>query len=286
MLKIFYTTYNGQSIELYSYPFRVYLVEGLGDVEAEIQAQKSPYQDGSTFLDAVLQERHITIGLKIIGDNEVELSQRKRRLSSIFNPKLGLGILKVAIANEIYEIEAAAESVPFYPDGKTNRGKYFQKAQINLICPKPYWQSPIIRTEELNAFVPKLKYPTTYPVTYGTRGSEATLTNDGHVATPVEIVFEGPAVEPIITNRTTGEFIKIRRELGAGEKLVINTAFGRDRKVEIDRGNGVIENAWGYIDIWESALFQLEVGSNIIEHNALSGYGSVTVSFKNQYVGI
>ena len=89
-------------------------------------------------------------------------------------------------------------------------------------------------------------------------------------------------------NLTTGEFIRVRREIKEGEKLIINTSEGRNRKVVIDRDNGVIENAWGYIDIWESTLLHLDVGENILSYDALNSGGQalVYISFRKLYVGV
>ncbi|MGJ9385523.1 Gp37-like protein [Salipaludibacillus sp. CF4.18] len=69
---------------------------------------------------------------------------------------------------------------------------------------------------------------------------------------PIEIEFNGPATNPNVANLTTGEFIRVNRELFEGDKLIINTAFGNERKVVIVDQDGKEKSEWGYIDIWES----------------------------------
>lgn len=93
MFKLIYKSPKGESIELFGPPFRLIKVEGLGDVGADIQTQRAPYQDGSTFIDTRLNERPISIELKIVGKNEREIEQYRSFLGAIFNPRLGLGTL-------------------------------------------------------------------------------------------------------------------------------------------------------------------------------------------------
>ena len=101
------------------------------------------------------------------------------------------------------------------------------------------------------------------------------------MATPVEIEFKGPAVNPTVSNLTTGEFIKVNRELGEEDVLTISTAFGR----KYVRVNG--KNAFHYIDL-NSVFWSLAPGENILSYqsNNDSIKTRVTVKWKNRYVGI
>jgi len=287
LFKLIYTNSRGRSIELFGSPFRLTRVEGLGGTQAGLQMQASPYQDGYTYLDSVLEDKPMEIEFKITGSNVEEITNYRRHVASIFNPKLGLGLLEHVSENGTREIKAVPESVPFFPDGRTNRGRTFQKALINLRAPYPYWQSPLKTTEPLAAFMPKFQFPFKFPVQFGERGSEALLINNGDVPTPIEIEFNGPATQPVVANETTGEFIRLRRELAAGEKLIINTAFGQDRRVVIDTGSS-LQNAWHYIDIWESTLFHLDVGENRLTYDAIASGGQavVNITYQDQFVGV
>lgn len=63
------------------------------------------------------------------------------------------------------------------------------------------------------------------------------IVNDGHVETPIEVEFHGPAENPRVTNLTTGEYVQVNRTLTSDDVLFINTAF-RNKIVEIER-NGI-----------------------------------------------
>ncbi|WP_438310792.1 phage tail family protein [Sporosarcina sp. FA9] len=297
MIKLNFTNTRGQTIELYSSPFRLYKVEGLGDVEADIQMQKSPFQDGSTYTDALLMERYITLELKIEGKDEVELAVNRRLLSGTFNPKLGPGLLRYTDKGGSKEIMAVAEGVPSYPDGNTERGTWFQKALIFLVCPNPYWRSENEHVEQLVTFSGGLTFPLILPTIFGNQKSDAKsriIVNDGDAPTPIEVTFEGPATSPIrIENETTGEFIEVAQNLAAGEKLWISTAFGR-KKVEKISVDSTRTNAFNYIYIDpsgtgpSSTFFQLEPGNNLLTYSTGEDYekAPVTIKFYPRYLAV
>lgn len=285
MRKLTFTNSRGISVSFYLSPFTIESLTGIGEVGADVQGQRSPYQDGDTYIDTLLQPRYITLEGSITNTNSTKIREYRSFLLSVCSPKLGLGKITLELDGDIKEIEGVLDGAPVFPERGQNP---FQQFIITWKCPNPYWQSIEQKTEPLAAFMPKFTFPFSFPVQFGERGSQATLINDGDVPCPVEIEFNGPATKPIIKNITTGEFIQINKELLAGEKLIINTSEGRDRRVVIDKGNGVIENAWGYIDIWESTLFMLDVGENVIAYDAIASGGQavVKVSFRKRYVGV
>ena len=73
MIKMTFTNSLGESVVIgtsypYDEPYFLRSVDGLGDVEVENQTQKAPYQDGSTPIDRMIQEREIAITLIIIAE--------------------------------------------------------------------------------------------------------------------------------------------------------------------------------------------------------------------------
>lgn len=269
MFKLKYTCSRGESIELYGRPFRLISVEGLGDVEADNQMQKAPFQDGHTYLDSILESRQITIELKITGKDYEDLTENRRKLSSIFNPKLGEGTLEY-ISDDNKIIGAVSESVPFYPDGSANRSETFQKALINLICPSPYWKSTEITEEP--AFIPLFEFPSDeywqedddgdMYFEMGMQRDERIIDNDGDSPAPLNVIFYGPADAPIIANLTTDEFIKINKRLEENEKLIIDTTTG-GQLVAYEDQYGEQTNVFHWIDL-DSTFFDLQIGENKI----------------------
>lgn len=258
MFKLQYTNSRGQSIELFSAPFRLSKVEGLGEVDAYIQTQSSPYQDGDTLIDVMLQPRHISIELKIVGNDAAETEANRKRFASVFNPKLGLGELRYVRGAEVKVIKVVAEAVPSFPDGSTNRGATFQKTLLFLKAPNPYWQSTKITEEP--AFVPLFEFPFEGEFEFGIQRSDRIINNDGDAPAPLQVDFYGPAQSPYLENQTTGEFIRINKRLEEGQVLKIDTSNSGVHFIDED---GTRMNVFSWIDP-ATTFFKLDIGENII----------------------
>lgn len=286
MQRIIFTNARGQSVELKSSaPFLLQSIEGLGDVDADIQTQKAPFQDGSTYIDSVLQERAISLEIVILADKSTLLKQRQF-LASVFNPKLGPGTLRYENGETIREIEAVPDGVPIFPSGRDNRGPVFQKSIVNLLCPEPFWLDEFSTSEKMSYILGGLSFPLRLGTKFAQRGFKKVLHNKGDVSTPVTIEFYGPATNPVVWNRTTGEFVRVNRSLGEQDKLVISTEFG-NKSVVIENADGTTTNVFNWIDL-ESSFWQLVPGENIIEFGSDSDStkSRVVVSYKNRYLSI
>jgi Phage tail protein len=276
MQRIIFTNAREQSVELSTAPFLLHKLDGLGDVDADIQTQKAPFQDGSTYIGSVLQERAISMQIVIRASDTKTLLQQRQFLASVFNPKLGPGTLRYENDETIREIEAVPDGVPVFPSGKENRGPIFQTALINLVCPNPFWKSTEITEEP--TFEPLFEFPFESEFEMGMQRDQRIIVNDGDAPAPLYIEFFGPAVNPIIINKTTGEFIKVNQTLQEGEVMKIDTAPGK-KSVYFVQPDGTERNVFNWIDL-ESTFFQLVVGENEIEYSADSDIQGAIVNIR------
>lgn len=270
---------NRESITLGNIaPYFLQILDGVGDVPVITQSQKAPKQDGSTYFDNMLENRAISIeGMIVKRHNPEEVSKARRLMQRVLNPKLG----EVTITYQDKEIKGIVETTPVFPSGEGNKGIYYQKFLVNLLCHQPFWLDTFYESREMSYLMGGLSFRLRLPTTFSNRGFRRKAVNDGDVEAPVKIEFIGPAINPTITNVTTGEFIKINQELGEKDILTVSTAFG-EKYVKI---NG--ENAFHYIDL-ESTFWQLIPGDNILSYasNNDSINTKVTVKWKNRYVGL
>ena len=288
MEKVTFINSRGQSVVLGdSAPYILTKLEGMGAATADIQTQKAPFQDGVTFIDAVLEPRTPFAEIIVLADNEVEMSSRRMKLLEVFNPALGEGTLIYENDGIKREVKAIAETAPVFPYAGDFKDK-MQPALINLYCANPLLLSPVEYTATMQAWLGGFEFPIELDpyMEFETAGNEITIENVGHREAPVVIEFNGPAVNPRVDNLTTGEFIKINRELQAGERLIIETAFGRKRVVFIDE-EGNESNAMHYIDL-ESTFWRLAIGENTISYMADSGAEEavVNIKFRFLYMGV
>lgn len=285
--KFIFISSRGQIVEFSNQaPFILLNHDGIGAVKADVQMQRSPFQDGQTHTDSVLEVRSVSFTLLIQAPNQEELFKLRSVLVSALNPKLGIGTLKYVQGAIVREASATVELAPVFPSGESNRGPNFQLAMVSIICPDPYWLDTHTESDPLSAWLGGLRFPLRFPTSFATKSSAQIFNNDGDVPAPVEIIFHGPAKNPIVTNTTTGEFVRVNRTLGENDKLIVNTAFG-NKSVQIEDEAGNRTNAFNWIDL-DSTFWQLEVGYNEIEYSAESGTENATVQiiWRKRYVGV
>lgn len=267
--------------------FRPYLLskppEGLSALEADERVSESANIDGSVYKDSVLNIRDIKISITIKADRYDDLLFLKDEVIQVCNPKSGLITLDIESGNIIRTIQVVADSVPNL-DLRSN--SLTSDGEINLIAHQPWLLSKIELGEILNISIGGWQTAFSFPVSFATRGENIkNVLNNGHVSTPVVIDISGHAINPIITNTTTGEYIKILKEIEAEEILRITTEQG-NKRVEIIKSDGSIESAFNYIDI-NSTFFELQVGDNILEYSSDEiEPNNVTVSYRLRYLGM
>ncbi|GGB56878.1 hypothetical protein GCM10011409_38060 [Lentibacillus populi] len=283
MRRLTYENSRGEIIQFYLSPLVIESLTGIGEVDAEVQSQRAPYQDGDTYIDTILQPRFIDLEGSITKTDLQEIKRYRKHILRVCNPKLGLGKITLELDGDIKEIRGSLDGAPVFPERGQN---VWQKFMVSWKCPSPYWRDPQEVSRALHAYQPTFKYPVKYPAMYGFSGDSTILENDGDVDTPVTIDVQGPVTNPQIKNLTTGEFIKINRSLSADEILHIDTNT-QNKRVEIYRNGSVLEKAWGYVDD-DSTFLMLIPGNNEIEYLADSGgvNGIVAIGWHNRYAGI
>ncbi|WP_419877723.1 phage tail family protein [Brevibacillus centrosporus] len=284
MRKITFTNSRGESVALgNSAPFLVTKLEGTGAVDADIQMQKSPFQDGRTFIDSLLDVRTLTIEGAILTYDPLERTKWRRKLVQVLSPKLGSGTLRYEYDGGVKEIKAIADGSPAFPDRQNIPA---QKFLLTLVCPEPFWVDDKYREYEMSDFVGGMQFPLRLGTMFSVRGSKLVFKNAGDVESPIEIRFSGACQNPKVTNLTTGEFIRVNREIKANETLIITTAYG-NKRVEIDDGEGNVQNAFHYIDL-DSTFWQMKKGDNKIQYSTDDGATNVKVKiiWKQRYLGV
>lgn len=280
MRKLTFTNSRGESIVLgNSRPFLVTRLEEVGPTIT--QTQKSPYQDGATFLDSLLDPRQITIEGSIMRRTGEEIFACRHRLTTVFNPKLGPGTLRYEHDGGVREIQAVVDSLPFFPD---RSGQPTQRFLLNLLCPDPYWRTPAITEEP--AYEPLFQFPFEGPFQMGLQRDRRIIVNDGDAPAPLYVEFFGPALNPAIINNTTGEYIRVNQELHEGERMIIDTSDGSKSVYFVD-ANGNERNVFHWIDL-NSTFFKLIVGENDIEYTADSDIQGavVNISYSKLYTAV
>ena len=117
-MKLRYINPLGKELTLDTWPKRKdYLLqnwEGFGEVPVSLQTRKSPYQDGVTVMEQLLEPRHLSLEVVLLGESKQDVYDKRRFIQSLFNPKLGQGRL------EWYQPDGTVYSIGVIPDGSPN----------------------------------------------------------------------------------------------------------------------------------------------------------------------
>lgn len=285
MQKVRFINSTGESILLSDTtpPFFLQRIEGTGGVDVDIQTEKSPYQDGATYIDSILNMRSIVLTVTIKARNAVELFELRSQLVRVFNPKLKIGVLEYETPTGTKIINAVSELAPVF----ANLTSGTVAAVINLLCPNPYWFDKDDHETIMSTPFPKLfSFPLTLGTEMGEEGNSGNFVNQGDVPTPLIFEISGAVKNPKIINYTTNEFIRIKKTINENEKIVINTS-PFDRQITFVDANGMERNGFQWLD-FDSEFFQLSVGENRLKYISDNSEDKATLNIKwhNRYVGV
>lgn len=263
-------------------------IEGLGHPGATSQKSQGVVQDGCDAEDALLDNRVIKLSATIRTKDRERLYQLRRRIFRIINPKTynsktgKRGELLLYYTNDYktYRIYARVEDSFDFKD----RIKNHDKTIISFLCTNPYLLDENDTLTDIKSSKGGIVFPLALPSTFSQVAFYKEVNNEGDTDTPLSIIFNGPAINPCIINEATGEYIKVNREIGEREKIVINTESGKET-VTLVTPNGT-ENVYNNIDL-NSTFFDLIVGKNLLRYSSDSEITKDTVSieFANRYTG-
>jgi hypothetical protein len=279
-----YTNPLGNSITLYKDPYLITTLSGIDMPEVNEQSQKAPYQDGVTDLDALFSPRTITVEGSIQSQQLPAIFSDRASAMAQLNPKLGLGTL--TYTNEQGTFTTACRCISALFPNKLFTDP-FQNFQLQFFCPDPYWYAQTQSMSTLRVVSNGFTFPMTFPIIFGTFTGTTPVpaVNAGDSITPVIISFYGPAVNPVITNNTTGELVKCNITLNNGDVLIINTKFG-SKSISKIASNGIVTNQASTLDA-TSTFWQLNIGTNSISFSddLFLSLEYCTISWYNRYVG-
>ncbi|EJQ03092.1 phage distal tail protein [Bacillus paranthracis] len=279
----------GEKVEFGPFPPYVLVSIDLSGSEADIVRTQGYMQDGVTTGAVTMKEMQYPLEFYIEGESLADVYGYRRHLNRILNPKLGPFILTITLPHGTFQNEIVIESLPKYRV-EDEQYKILQQGLLHINTPDPYWKNDIDIEVPLLSWEPMFSFPFSFrpKVQFGYKGEKQNVINNGDVETPVKIEVFGPCTNPKITNLTTMKSVQINRDILAGERLEINTAYGQNT-VELVGIDGTKTNAYNWIASGVRLNeFRLQIGLNILDYSAYAGRDSATVviRFRERYTGI
>ncbi len=206
MQKLVWQNANGLEIDLTSGNYGITEWQGFSNTSLNIQQQQVPFQDGGVFLDALMEQRELTVTLAIQDNNNLEIRYEKRReLISALNPKLGEGYL-IYTNDFISKRIKCIPQIPLFENHNSNDSGT-PKASLSWTACEPYW-------EDLNVTVVPL-----------VENKSVIVQNNGETDVGIEArLYIQSATKPVIKNITENKEIKIQGSYT--QDIKINTKTG------------------------------------------------------------
>ena len=276
MRKVTYINEFGKSITFGDeLPYFLEYIDGSG-LGAATEVYKSYGDDGQRKGITTLEARTILCDFIFAFRGTAENYRKKWvKICDIFNPKLN-GTL-------FYEDDGGSYKIgcrPFeLPKKITN-----QKFSMQFVADSPFWQAKQGFYQKLGTVVGGLKLPLSFnpKIKLGTWIKECTIDNDTSVETPFVITVESVSDYCKITNQK-GEFIKIDKPIGAGEKLVIDTG---NYNVKLYFADGSFIYANNKITL-DSTYLKLYAGENTLTlDNGQATLATASIEYNKLFVGV
>ena len=245
MQKLVWKNSLGDEIDLTSGNYGITQWEGFSNTSLNIQSQQVPFQDGGVYLDSLLNQRELSVTLKMQDNGNLEERYRMRReLIHILNPKLGEGYLIYTNDFISKRIKCVAQVPLFETHNSDTRGT--PKASLSWTACEPYWED----FEEIEVILEN--------------GDLVDIENSGDVDVGFRLIIEGNGDSFRLLNATTNQ--EIKKENDFHGFVDINTGLGVKSALEYDDVSKY--QSGGY---WESGLNRygriIVVGSIILVLN-------------------
>ncbi len=254
MQKLVWQNSNGDVIDLTSGYYGITNWEGFSNTSLNIQSQQVPFQDGGVFLDALIDQRELSVTLAMDDGGNLETRYRLRReLIHALNPKLGEGYLIYTNDFISKRIKCVAQIPLFETHNSNDSGT--PKASLAWTACNPYWED----LEENFIFLKA--------------GERKIIENSGDVGCSVIInEYTKNAVNPQIQNISENKKIEILGNYN--NNIVINTNNGEKGVVKAEasfdnKNSGspllcvrYIESLGYFIAVGEQIILKSEDGRN------------------------
>lgn len=277
MQKLVFINGAGNQIDLTSVAdnFGIVNWEGLSNTELNIQSQQVPFEDGGVFLDALMEQREISVTVAIQDNGNLELRyQKKRELISALNPKLGEGVLIYTNDYLSKQIKAVPQ-IPLFENKNSNDAGTL-KAEVAFTCCDPYWED--LEETEINVTEQDILIQNNGDVACGIKAEIRGNVNNGLL---IENVTTGQKIDVI------GKFSDIKLNTNTGNKNITDKEYtGYKIIAETKSFTSIISAKGKYYGIANENLFVSEDLYNwdFVEMNSGSFYGILYSAEKDLFL--
>lgn len=266
---------GGELVFEYAHGFLINKPVGIDTVQVSLSQAQGINQVGATVQSTNVQPRPVTISGRLVGEFQTE---NKNKLLSVIRPDLDAKLYA-----DDYYINVHPTATP-----TIEARSQFALFQFSLLAAYPYWQKDESVAAVLSGIQPRFRLPVNFSKTYAFGQVMQTqfinVANRGQLPVPFTATFaaRGACGNPKITNVLTGQIMLLKKELVAGERVVVEITHNKTYVT-----SSVDGDVRGALSL-SSNLYRLGVGDNVLKPEAEYGGEQleVMIDFATEIVGV
>lgn len=218
-------SFNGQTFGGAQSPYQILSVDGLEGLPGiRNQDDNRGYNDGMFSGRDFLAGRNVSIIFNTFGSGSNSAQENFNALQAKLLPQTsGTTPLYFYLPpNTTQFVNARVRALRTTVNADYTYG--FITSQVDFFCPDPRYYNPTQTAQFIYSAAQGRTYDRTYDLDYGggTSYKITTVTNSGWATTYPTVTVEGPIIDPIVGNLTTGDNLNFDITLVAGDDLVVD----------------------------------------------------------------
>lgn len=196
-------------------------------IDAVISAQDMVTLDGTNITNIRLGTRTATINGWIIGPDDFTISELRKKLNRMINPKQ-----QVSVLFNGYKVTGSPTSTIVYGNTRSNLNEVMCMFYISLLCDNPYIQDEFSKRAILANWEKHFVFPLKFDIPenkmiFGLRSPSKIIrvTNGSSVACGLKVTFDASLNDvkyPRLTNITTQTYLELNLILAAYDRAVVD----------------------------------------------------------------
>lgn len=259
-----------------------------GAVSASHYTAKGINQVGARIISTTLDARDVEIIGFIKATSAQDMEEKKATLYQMCDPRSTFEVMPTSDL----ALECRTTSTVKFSSSKLTNNERVASFVIDGVCHDPLFRDAVTQYKKIVQWEPNLIWPLEIPedgfcFSRRTDSMIATLTNEGDVETGMLVYFAASVAisNPILTNVSTGEYLKLNHDFVAGETVVVNTNYGQESATSYI--GDTITDVINSVDL-DSTFLQVPLADTQFHFTADSNENSMTITlcFYQKYLGV